>query len=706
MHGVTGQRTAGAVHRFIRLAVLIAAYVLLQGGSCSGSDGDDGSPGAPGKPAGVDISNAAEINAFITGVTIASPPVVSFSLTDENGNAIFNLPANSISFGIAKLVPGTDGNASAWQSYINRIEQAGGVGPGTEDQPQATTENGSAGTLVDNEDGTYIYTFATDITNVTTPVPVSYVPSLTHRVTFEIRGFAPVENPRYDFRPSDNATSGLFTREIVKTATCNSCHENLALHGGARFTTPNCVVCHNPGSADANSGNTVDLKVMAHKIHHGENLTNLPYIIYGFNDTPHDYSDVVYSQDIRNCGNCHDESDPDTPDAANWYSVPTAEACGSCHDDVDFATGANHGSGIIADNSQCAGCHASNPNSAIEVRQAHRIPEQELAAQYSLNILNITNATPGTAPLVDFSVTDPTNGDAPYDLSDPAVAAVTSGLRFNMGWNTTDYTNEGVVATSPPRTSLYVGGVLQATLIGQGVYQIPLDPASPVPVGTTGSGGVTFEGRVESGGVRGPVRSDVDYFAITDAVAVPRRIKTDIVRCDACHELLSFHGSGRNDNVENCVICHNPSAYSTGNMRSVDFKVMIHRLHTEVRYPQRVSNCKACHTDDGFYPVEFNSGVLATTIDPGADNTTRLDSIVTSPNSATCSVCHADPSAQLHMEQNGGNFDGCQDANGTITQRVDICGPGGTSGPITAESCTVCHAAGAIADVAVAHKLD
>ena len=177
----------------------------------TGCGGDDGAPGQPGLPAGIDIGNAAEIHAFIDGVTIASPAVVDFTLMDGNGTPIKNLPAGSISFKLAKLVPGTDGNASAWQSYINEMEQPG-AGPGTEAKTQAATENGSLGTLVDNQDGTYRYTFSFDIATVTTPISVSYQPTLTHRVTFEIRGFAPVRNPFFDIRPSDNATAGLFTR--------------------------------------------------------------------------------------------------------------------------------------------------------------------------------------------------------------------------------------------------------------------------------------------------------------------------------------------------------------------------------------------------------------------------------------------------------------------------------------------------------------
>jgi OmcA/MtrC family decaheme c-type cytochrome len=739
--------------------------------SACGSDGDDGAPGAPGTPgapAGVDISNATSLNAQITGASVASPPVVTFSLTDENGNPVKNLPASSISFNFAKLVPGTDGNASAWQSYINQVEEPG-VGPGTTSQIQATTESGSAGTLVDNGDGTYSYTFATDVTNVTTPIPVSFVPNLTHRVSFEVRGFAPVDNPVYDFRPSDGATTGLFSREIVETETCNGCHERLALHGGARFRTQECVTCHNPGSTDANSGNTVDYKVMIHKIHRGEELPSVvagtDYCIYGFRDSLNCYGDVVFPQDVRNCSNCHNADDPATPQAANWYTVPTQEACGSCHDDVNFATGEGHaendlGLGIVADNSQCAGCHATSPTSRLEVRQAHRLLVEEAAARFKFNIPAVAFNGLGTAPAVLFSVTDPTNGDQPYDLAtDPAITR--SNLRFTLAWNTADYFNDGS-GSAPAQTartsviadfSVPPDGVSElnpaAIDNGDGTYSMALStiPAtSTIPI--TGSGAITLEGHpvvdIGAAAEEVPATTAAVFFGITDDPANPtaRRQKVDIARCDNCHERLSLHGANRNDNPNACVTCHNANATDIGRRptlsdagavnadgkaeEAIDFKYMIHKIHaadivvygfggsvndfTEVRYPQRLTNCTACHTDDGFYPVSFDSGVLATTIDTGTvagsgvvDNDPLNDVNVT-PNTSACSSCHSDAEAALHMQQNGGSFDACQAADGGLSIRVDTCG--GTPGPTTSESCTVCHKAGAIADVAVMHDVD
>lgn len=696
-----------------RWGTIVASLLAVLAG-CGGDDGKPGPPGPPGPPAGVDIGNAAEIRAEIASVTIASPPVVEFSLTDGNGNPVKNLPASAIGFKLAKLIPGTDGNPSAWQSYINEIEEPG-VGPGMEPKVQAATESGSAGLLIDNDDGTYTYTFATDVEAVTDPVEVSYDPALTHRVSFEIRGYAPVRNPVYTFRPSDNATSGITSREIASTSSCNDCHADLSLHGGARFEMQECVTCHNPGSADANSGNTVDMTVMTHKIHFGANLPSVEaggdYCIYGFMDFIHCYHEVEYPQDIRACSNCHDGANPQTPEGDNWFTAPNDAACGACHDDVNFATGENHGPDIPADNSQCVSCHANNPESRIEVRQAHRMLEREAAAAYQYNLLGVTAPGPGAAPTATFSVTNPLDGDSPYDLAGDESLA-NSGLRLSLAWTTEDYSNAGNGGNNsqPEATSVFDAGVLQAVSNGDGTYDLSL---GTVAADQTGSGVVVFEGAVDDAelGSLG-VTNTHRYFSITDdpATPTPRRVSVDMARCNDCHDSLSFHGGRNTDSMESCQTCHNANAARGGSPSRgpMDVKSFLHRKHAvdDINYPQAVSNCLGCHTDDGFYPVSSTAGVLPTSTNRGADEGDPFDNDRITANAAACGVCHDGDDGRVHMEQNGASFAACLADDGTVFRKVDECGAAGSMGELVQESCTVCHGPGRSADVADVHGLD
>jgi len=319
------------------LAVAVATVIAASLSACGGGGGEAGPagppgpsgpagpPGTPGTPAAPGGSGASNVgsNALtdptaiatnaqawaelqptvtITNVTIASPPVVSFMVTDSFGKAVVGLGNTSksstatvasypnLSFALAKLVPGTSGAPSKWVSYIvttvpSTTTAAAPQRPGTD----------NTGTLVDNGDGTYKYTFFRDVTTIKSQIDamtvsapnstadlgdLSYNPALTHRVTIALSGSAPATgsntptgatssvasvsmkhpaNAIYDFIPSTGAkaTAADFSREIVAVANCEACHRQLGgvpglseaedaagFHGGNRNETQYCVVCH------------------------------------------------------------------------------------------------------------------------------------------------------------------------------------------------------------------------------------------------------------------------------------------------------------------------------------------------------------------------------------------------------------------------------------------------------------------------------
>ena len=42
--------------------------------------------------------------------------------------------------------------------------------------------------------------------------------------------------------------------DIIKTASCNACHDQLSAHGGSRRGMDMCVLCHQPQNIDPNTG--------------------------------------------------------------------------------------------------------------------------------------------------------------------------------------------------------------------------------------------------------------------------------------------------------------------------------------------------------------------------------------------------------------------------------------------------------------------
>ncbi|MGA9335590.1 MAG: OmcA/MtrC family decaheme c-type cytochrome [Rudaea sp.] len=743
------------------LNLVILAFAVVLGG-CSGSSGSPGAQGEPG-PAGPPgppgTTTGGSVTALtlkITSATLGTTSTVNFSAVDQSGNGFIGIPASALEVTLAKLIPGSNGDNNAWQSYINaQVMPTAGLGSGTQPAIQATTDKG--GSLVNNGDGTYTYTFGTNVANVATPISVPFDPTLTHRVAIAIRSSSlpPANNAVYTWQPSSGTSNGILTQDMVDSQTCNACHGHLSVHGGPRQDPRLCVTCHNPGSVEPNSGNTLDFKVMIHKIHDGAKLPSVmagtPYVIYGHGNSKNDYSDVVFPQDVRNCTTCHNPGDADTPDAGRYASAPTIQACGSCHDNIDFAKGqtGGHVGGVVTDNAQCTVCHAAD-RIAGSVEQSHAIIGQVDAAKFAYHIISITNTLPGEKPSVTFSVTNPKNNDAPYNIqTDPAFTASggNSRLGIDLAWSNSDYENIG--SGSYPGQPVSINA-LSATSNGDGTYTATSPVA--IPNGTTGSGAAVLEGHpadtTVNPVVRIPVTSVVKYFAITDAQPVARRTIVETSRCQNCHghnDGLSFHGNNRTDNTQVCVVCHDPDATDLSQrpsdpdvvangvntaavdkleQRPIDFKYMIHAIHSadyrtgdyviygfggspndfgDVRYPGVLADCSQCHARTTYVPPLAASD-LGTTIDTnttivasaGTRTFAPADTIMNpglyrriSPTAAACSACHSDATSQAHMQQNGGSFG--------ITQAMI-----GSTAPTT-ETCEICHGSGRIEDVTVAH---
>ncbi len=747
--------------------------------ACSGSTGPAGTAGAAGAtgatgPPGptntgsvLNVSTATAITGKITSVSISGPPVVKFQLTDQNGALVQGLPAADLGVAIAQLVPGQNGSSSQWNSYIYSSVTPSGCPSGaaacdSTPQTQASVESATAGTLVDNGDGTYQYTFKKDITK---DPNVVYNAALTHRVGFEIRGLAQANNASFTFQPSTGATTGIFSREVVDTATCNGCHTQLSAHGGARVEVQYCVMCHNPGTTDPYSGNSLDMKVMVHKLHTGSSLPTLQtasstvptpgvgYWIVGYMQSLNNFNTVVFPQDTRNCTTCHNQAHANLTQAANYSTVPTAEACGACHDDVNFATGANHSSGIVANDSQCTTCHGSTStidNGQLQVITAHVIPEMVFQKQIAYNIIKATNTLPGQKPVVQFSVTNPTNGNKPWNLvSDEPFAYCTNSnfgeanLSLAIAWSTTDYTNVGSGVTSEaaePISAPVTCAATPPTANGDGTYTITFPTA--IPANVKGSAGILFQGHPAhdfgdgNGAQEIPVPNTVSYSPITDSVAAPRREVAAAANCDTCHYQLNGHGNNRVDSVQACSFCHNPNATDvvarigqgitpqnpnpTDGLaeQSMDLKVMIHAIHagavraadsgtpyllyhngsvhnfSTLGFSGLTNNCLACHDTDTYYPQDpTSSTVLASTVSTyvnGVGNSGPAGQTAVTAATAACSACHQSATEKTHMMQNGGSFTAVKDANSHV---------------VSTETCVICHGPGAIADVKVVHNV-
>ena len=197
---------------FVRFGLVLGVAALFWG--CSGDDGSPGpagptgpagppgQQGPPGNAGGVPIDSAERINIEVTSVTVpdgGGAPVVELKLTNDLAQGLTGLTAGDIRFVISQLTPGSAGGSSEWQSYVTR--DSAGIA-----NAQANTETASAGSFVDNGDGTYQYTFAQALTDY--PAGPEFDADKSHRLGIEIRGQAPISsNGIFNFVPAGGDVS-------------------------------------------------------------------------------------------------------------------------------------------------------------------------------------------------------------------------------------------------------------------------------------------------------------------------------------------------------------------------------------------------------------------------------------------------------------------------------------------------------------------
>ncbi|MGB5809637.1 MAG: OmcA/MtrC family decaheme c-type cytochrome [Polyangiales bacterium] len=592
--------------------------------------------------------------AEITDVTIESPPVMTFAISTQAGNPVTGVPASAVTATLVKLEPPVIVNGgtpderaqqtSRWESYINVLATPGGAGDPTLPQAQQASRDPGAVTVedgediinvTDNGDGTYVFNYTTDPTDVTSPVPVSWEPTYTTRAGVEIRlsgaGALNPDNPTYDFVPDGDPVT--VEKSIAATATCNDCHQRLALHGGGRFAEGYCVTCHNDGTRDPDNGESVSMAYMAHSIHASalRDDQGAPYVVVGFRGTVHDYSEVTYPQDVRECTNCHQES-AETPQGGDWSTTVNSLACGGCHVDTDVVAlvvdPPDETTGLSTyrmehklisqtfNDGACRNCHNNDTfDPPIDTVGRHVIPELLVAGDFQYNIIEATDTDVGELPQITFSVTNPNDGDSAYDLAEdggPFDTATWGGdarLAVMLAWPSIDYSNidtgsevAGFRPGSPAQNvsldplSACVPPSGSCTDNGDGTYTITSSVA--VPAGLTGGSlAVAMEGHpfavvnpVTDERAEIPVTGAVSYFAIseTGGAGEPRELGVSLERCADCHgSLLSLHGSNRTNNLELCVTCHNANATDIRaraeagipGETSIDFKTMIHGIH-------------------------------------------------------------------------------------------------------------------------------
>jgi OmcA/MtrC family decaheme c-type cytochrome len=681
---------------------------------------------------------ADRVDVTVTGLTFDSSGThVDFTLEDKDGKPLDRTgmltPGKvTVSFVLAQLGVNSDGSPAQYTAYTKRTVNAVPPYP-TASATQATTEGLEANFVaVDVTKGSYRYTFAA---------------STAERVATQTQSVLAVAARTVDGVQSfdrDLFHDGAQRREEITDATCGSCHGSFSAHGG-RYTKPDqCILCHSAQTSDPETGNTVDFRVMIHKLHRGADLPSViadpanPYQIVGFGPTVHDYATVAFpgptttlATNISRCETCHAGAQ-----ANAWYARPSNAACTACHDTTVFTATQNppftisHQGGVdptLVNDSTCIVCHGQTAGPAPVPASHYTGIWNPTNGTMTITILSVANTAPGQLPTIRFQVAV---NDAPRDI----IAAPLSTLTATIAGPTSDFTEywQARVQGSGAVGSLVavdaVNGVFDYT------FPATSNPASPpctessvrrdcsIPPSASGSYQAAFEANwtpPTTGAQRIVADPPRLAFAVT-GTKVERRAVVEAARCNGCHFDLSFHGGGRKD-PNYCVMCHNPSNAnderisrvegSTVLAESVDFRVMIHKIHMgeelsqayilggnpaptvtnpvgapedfgEVRYPRDRRACAACHVGPSWQLPMTASTKYAPSVllelscsEPLGNDTdnyctapfwTVTKTTRVAPESSVCTSCHDAPYTAAHAVLNttAGGVEACATCHG------------------------------------------
>lgn len=425
-------------------------------------------------------------------------------------------------------------------------------------------------------------------------------------------------------------------------------------------------------------------------------------------------------------------------------------------------------------------------------------PAWSFAPQFKYNIENVlvSMPMPGSWTVkVIFSISNPITGDV-WDIKNALpYQSPGAALTLDIGWDAkTDFVNTGSVNALLSPVSTTGLGTAAALPVQVRNLHTPTGAAKPctssvecpgisanynrfwvertvTPVKfmqNVTTGRVALEGKPVCNGLVGcpttappfaniPVRSETADFAFSTSPTPVRAVIPDqrrqivdfATKCNTCHDgsksdlsgapipRLSLHGNNRTENLQLCVMCHNPNqtdvAYRllTGDPLtsaaevSIDFKRMVHSIHagglrkspytvigfntsihdfSTVRFPARLNNCLNCHVErngKGSFELPLQASVLGSTIVTGSRyavaagavrsiDVDPFNDLKISPTAATCSGCHDEGEVQRHMVRTGG-------ASFATTQAA--------IGATVRERCATCHGPGKEQDVRKAHEL-
>ncbi|MDW7711850.1 MAG: hypothetical protein SCH98_15405 [Deferrisomatales bacterium] len=590
---------------WLKLAMvgLVAAPLALTGCGSDGSDGAQGPPGPPG-PSGTDAPVTATAAADTCVVCHGDASVFS---ARENHDAYLPRAANwtvrevlvtpatvddPAFVDITVSIDDQDQNL-AYTTVVNvrALRMVDGVRTSTNNAVAA------ANATVDlNEDGDHVITLPIDLATLPGWTPeqdVTWRVRLNSGVTYPEAAVIAYQNVRVMTPVRDQGCVNCHGPNIFVNAMGGYDSVATGADGNRRamgnrtyhfsaYGVESCVMCH--GNADGAHGDR--LLYYAHGIHQSNKVNKINNEAGSLEVKEGWFFSVRYPGDNQNCSACH-MTDADL--AAVLAEPVTRPFCGSCHGEVggrvveadnvtidwDSFTWSTPGNetlhrslGALVD---CQTCHDGTVSPRTVVGDFHLgfNPEMRAAENIEMEITAVEAAGLG-APIQfhwearrsDASLYDACNAtvgpDAPVFLGQFSVR-----IAYYQG---DDIANVGVGSYGQPgaTTNLTAENTV-CDVDGRATTTVNLHTGAVAERAQ-----ITFDGRPRidiQGFANQQARVPVPAFSflIADGTPAPRRQIVDTNKCIGCHRGNMYrHGGGRNDNIESCIACHNPSATDQG----------------------------------------------------------------------------------------------------------------------------------------------
>jgi OmcA/MtrC family decaheme c-type cytochrome len=259
---------------------------------------------------------------------------------------------------------------------------------------------------------------------------------------------------------------------------------------------------------------------------------------------------------------------------------------------------------------------------------------------------------------VRFKITDPRG--LPLDrlgVTTPGTVSL-SFVAATLPSNTTQYTayttrlqTSPITGQSATQASADTGGSYEQ--VGEGEYVYTFGTRAPANFDRSATHAIgIYSSRDLTEFDLGTNFADAVFLFVPDGS--PVKSVRDVVRtenCNRCHDPLSAHGGARRS-VELCVLCHTPQTMDPDTGNTVDFPVMVHKIHMGANLPSvkagkpyRIIGFGQSVAD--FSTVEFPADVRRCEVchEPRPDATpaavaAQKNNYLTRPNRAACGACH------------------------------------------------------------------